>query len=232
MADGHFPTLVSATRDSNSASNPMFIRLTDGTDLSLIDASGNLSTVVNNGAGAAAVNIQDGGNLISIDDGAGSITVDAVDLDIRDLTSASDSVEVLQNTHDDLNCNANIQVGNTDVSASNPVPVSIVSAVAANEVHDYDTASAVAGDASSTHTYTATGTFLLEQIIVGSSGGCKFEVQVDGATIFTGFIPKEGGTADITLATPDEAGTDVDIIRTNRQGQAQDLYSLIVGREV
>jgi len=29
---------------------------------------------------------------------------------------------VSQDTHDDLNCNANVQVGNTDVSASNPVP--------------------------------------------------------------------------------------------------------------
>lgn len=41
------------------------------------------SITVQNGAGAAAVNIQDGGN---------SITVDAVDLDIRDLVAASDSV--------------------------------------------------------------------------------------------------------------------------------------------
>lgn len=40
---------------------------------------------VQNGAGAAAVNIQDGGN---------SITVDATDLDIRDLTFASDKVDV------------------------------------------------------------------------------------------------------------------------------------------
>lgn len=41
------------------------------------------SITVQNGAGAAAVNIQDGGN---------SITVDAVDLDIRDLVAATDSV--------------------------------------------------------------------------------------------------------------------------------------------
>lgn len=41
------------------------------------------SITVQNGAGASAVNIQDGGN---------SITVDAVNLDIRDLTAASDSV--------------------------------------------------------------------------------------------------------------------------------------------
>jgi hypothetical protein len=43
------------------------------------------SITVQNGAGAAAVNIQDGGN---------SITVDAVNLDIRDLDCATDSVSI------------------------------------------------------------------------------------------------------------------------------------------
>ncbi len=70
---------------------------------------------VANGAGAAAVNIQDGGN---------SITVDATDLDIRDLSSASDSVSVLQSTHDSLNGNMTIQVADVDVSNANPVPIS------------------------------------------------------------------------------------------------------------
>lgn len=61
---------------------------------------------------------------INITDNGTSLTVDAVDLDIRDLSSAQDSVEVLQATHDNLNANANIQVGNTDVANGNPVPVS------------------------------------------------------------------------------------------------------------
>lgn len=73
------------------------------------------SITVQNGAGAAAVNIQDGGNSITVDgtvaisgtvavtqstspwvigDGGGSITVDAVNLDIRDLTHVSDSVKI------------------------------------------------------------------------------------------------------------------------------------------
>lgn len=47
--------------------------------------SGDVTVI--NGAGAAAVNIQDGGN---------SITVDAVNLDIRDLSSVSDSVSAVQ----------------------------------------------------------------------------------------------------------------------------------------
>jgi hypothetical protein len=41
------------------------------------------------------------------------------------LDSANDSVEVLQDTHDDLNLNANLQVGDADVSAGNPVPITL-----------------------------------------------------------------------------------------------------------
>lgn len=54
-------------------------------------------------------------------------TLNALDVNIKStdvtLDSTTDSVEVLQDTHDDLNANANMQVGNTDVSSSNPVPV-------------------------------------------------------------------------------------------------------------
>lgn len=61
---------------------------------------------------------------VNITDNGASLTVDATDLDIRDLSSASDSVEVLQAVHDDLNANVTIQVGDVDVSNANPVPMS------------------------------------------------------------------------------------------------------------
>jgi|GEM_PF-3223521 len=61
---------------------------------------------------------------INVEDGGASLTVDAIDLDIRDLDSAQDSVEVLQATHDNLNANVTIQVADVDVSNANPVPVS------------------------------------------------------------------------------------------------------------
>lgn len=73
-----------------------------------------------------------------IDDGGSSITVDATDLDIRDLTSATDSIEVLQDTHDDLNANANIQVGNVDVGNANPVPVSDAGGSLTVDATDFD----------------------------------------------------------------------------------------------
>jgi|APSaa5957512535_1039671.scaffolds.fasta_scaffold02579_8 hypothetical protein len=40
------------------------------------------------------------------------------------ISSVTGDVEVIQPTHDDLNANANIQVGNADASSSNPVPIS------------------------------------------------------------------------------------------------------------
>lgn len=46
---------------------------------------------INNGSGISAVNIQDGGNSITVD---GSVTVSATNLDIRDLTFATDKVDV------------------------------------------------------------------------------------------------------------------------------------------
>lgn len=53
-----------------------------------------------------------------------SIRVESTDLDIRNLNFGTDSVEVVQLTHDNLRTNANIQINNNDVSSANPVPVS------------------------------------------------------------------------------------------------------------
>jgi hypothetical protein len=116
MADGHFPTLVSATRDANATANPIFVQLTDGTDLALIDGSGNLNVAVNGSVTVTAtdldirdlthvsdsVKVGDGTDFLAIDasgnigvtDAGGSLTVDAVNLDIRDLTHVTDSVKI------------------------------------------------------------------------------------------------------------------------------------------
>ena len=51
-----------------------------------------------------------------------SVRVESTDLDIRNLNFGTDSVEVVQLTHDNLRTNANIQINNNDASSSNPVP--------------------------------------------------------------------------------------------------------------
>lgn len=323
MADGHFPTLVSATRDANASTNPLFVRLTDGTtnvsltgsslnvnltnasivvtatDLDIRDLShtqdsvkvgdgtdfvavngdGSLNVVVTGGAsntqyaedsahvsadigtvalvvrkdtiasnvgadgdyatllqdanGRLYVQIHDGGNSITVDGTVavssvgGTVTVAATDLDIRDLTLAQDAVKVSANT--------------TANSATNPIFVKEVDAVVSNEVHSYNTASAVAADTASNHDYTVTGTtFLLKQVKFAVSGGGKVEIQTGPVaslvTCAVGFIPKEGGYIEVNFNPAKEVpvtstGT-VRVIRTNRQGQAQDVYSTIIGNDI
>jgi hypothetical protein len=64
----------------NSTANRWPVQITDGTDLALVTAAGEVNVLataqpgvdigdvtINNGAGAAAVNIQDGGNTITVD---------------------------------------------------------------------------------------------------------------------------------------------------------------------
>lgn len=84
LKDGDTDTRADIELDS--AKNALFVQ-----SETLATAANQLAdghnVTVDNAAGASAVNIQDGGN---------TITVDATNLDIRDLTSASDSVAAVQ----------------------------------------------------------------------------------------------------------------------------------------
>ena len=257
MADGIFASKVSATRDANAAANPIFVQLSDGTNV-LDTANGGVEVVVNNtsiavtdgggsitvdgtvaisgtvtidanssdvtvdnAAGAAAVNIQDGGN---------SITVDASQLDIDNLNDTDDKVAIGDGT-DTLGIN-------TDGS----INVNVVSSTLSDEVHDYDTQASLASDTADNHDYTVTGTtFLLQSVIVSASGDCKFEIQTGPvaslATVAVGFLTgKEGDTKQIifnpAVEVPVTSTGTVRVIRTNREGTAQDVYSTIIGRDL
>jgi hypothetical protein len=95
----------------NNGAGAAAVNIQDGGNSITVDGTVSLSTTtltalenitVQNGAGAAAVNIQDGGN---------TITVDAVDLDIRDLVCATDSVSICSD--------------GTPVGSGNPLPVGV-----------------------------------------------------------------------------------------------------------
>lgn len=84
--------------DLDSASDSVEIKTAAGQAL-LIDASGHLS--INDGGNSITVDgtvaaTQSGSWSVDVADGGGSITVDAVDLDIRDLAFATDSVTAHQ----------------------------------------------------------------------------------------------------------------------------------------
>jgi hypothetical protein len=113
------PVPVSDAGGSITVDGSVTVSATD-LDIRDLDAAQD-NVAISDGTDTLAVNTD---GSINITDNGGSLTVDATDLDIRDLTSASDSVEVLQASHDNLNANANIQVGNADVANGNPVPVS------------------------------------------------------------------------------------------------------------
>lgn len=180
------------------------------------------SITVQNGAGASAVNIQDGGN---------SITVDAVDLDIRDLVAATDSVA------------AHLKdATGTAFSVANPLPVLITSSQPGTEINDYNTAAAVAASATSNHDYTVTAltTLLLSQIEASASGKMKIEVSVEtgvGTGTFTSKFVQFNSTAnpnmhiELTQKITVAAGVKVRVARTNLDNQAQDVYSTICGTE-
>ena len=239
MADGNFASKVSATRDANIVTNPIFVELTDGTNALgtvgnpvFVDVTDTTFAVTQSGTWdiGTVTTLTGITNDVNIADGGNSITVDAIDLDIRDLTDATDSVSIGDGT-DTL-------AVNTDGS----INVNIVTAALSDEVQDYDTASAVASDATSNHSYTvANTTFILTSIIVSASGDCKFELQVGPvASLVTkavGFLTgKEGDTKQLifspAIEVPVTSTGTVRIIRTNREGTAQDVYSTIIGRDI
>jgi hypothetical protein len=162
---------------------------------------------------------QGGSWTVTADQGTSPWVVSAADLDVRDLTHVSDSVKIGDGT--DLlavNADGSINVVVTDGTPGTPV-------------NDYNTAAAVAGGSTSTHTYTSTGNFNLTQVEFASSGRGKIEVQVNGATKFVKFNTESDTSVSLTLSQPILAtsGQTVTVIRTNRQNQAQDLYSTISG---
>ena len=154
-----------------------------------------------------------------------NVTVSATDLDIRDLSHVSDSVKIGDGT--------DFLAVNTDGSIN-----VVMQEDAGTEVVDYDTAAAVAGGASSNHDQVFASASKLYQVWASASGKMKIEVRIETGsatnvfnTIAVGFNSTSDTNINLELskyaAIP--AGARVRVIRTNRDNQAQDLYSTIVG---
>lgn len=140
------------------------------------------SITVQNGAGAAAVNIQDGGN---------SITVDAVNLDIRDLSAAQDSVASW------LKDGAGTSLTSTLVSGKQALDVNIANSItindaalantailaAANPLDTPDTAEAVKASALANRKY----------LWIYNNDNTKVFIGQSGVTAANGF-PLSGGS--------------------------------------
>ena len=151
------------------------------------------------------------------------VTVSATDLDIRDLVAATDSVAA--HLFDETGA---------AYSTTNPLAVAQVSDQQGTEICEYNTSSSVIKAASVTHTYTTASVFLFGGAHISGSGKLKVEIQVGGATTFVAF----NSTSNPNIFIPMDkfckaaATTVIDIIITNRDNQAQDVYSTLTGLEV
>lgn len=135
-----------------------------------------------------------------------------------------------------------LTLAGTLVSSTTPLPVTITSAVVGTSVNNYNTAAAIAAGSSSNHIYTITTgkTFSGKKIWASASGKLKIEVRIspDGSTystIFVGF--NSTANPNITIDMDElvflESGTGstIEIIRTNLDLLAFDIYSTISGTE-
>jgi hypothetical protein len=159
------------------------------------------------------------GSSISV---SGSVTVTATDLDIRNLSASQDSVAIKDST------------GNA-FTTSNPLPVVLTSSTPGDEVLDYATAASVAAGATTTHTYTVTtGKVLtLQQVSASATGKIKVEIKLNTATKVVKFNSTANTNVDHSFNSPQNlaAATTVQVVITNLDKQAMDIYSTIEGVE-
>lgn len=160
---------------------------------------------------------------VDVSGSAVTAVVTATDLDIRDLTLATDAVRISANT--------------TANSLTNPIFVQLTDSVITGEVNDYNTGAAVAAAGTSNHDYTVTATMKLKSVICASSGKGKFTLQVGpvaslvtkGVQLTTPTDPNCVFTFDPPIEIPSTSTGTVRVVRLNRENQAQDVYSTIIG---
>jgi hypothetical protein len=98
-------------------------------------------------------------------------------------------------------------------------------------VADYNTNAALASGGTNTHTYTAVSNFYFTGVEASGSGKMKIEVVVNGVTKFVQFNSTSTPNMTVQVREPlmITSGQTVQVIRTNRDNQAQDVYSTILG---
>lgn len=130
----------------------------------------------------------------------------------------------------------------TAISYANPLPVTVTDP-SGTERNEYNTVSALAAAATSNHDYTvpASKTLYLNQVIAAASGKAKFELQVEtgaATSVFTTKAVLFNSTAEPNVVFEIKnplvlaAGVRARLVRTNKDQQAQDIYSTLCGYEI
>lgn len=214
----------------NTNANGWFVRVTDGTNNVSVTATGaahvtadNFPTTVDTNYGAV------GANTIRTASQVGNATGAA------DFNNGATSAQTLRVA-------ANLAVGGANVTAANPVPVTM-EAAPGTHINDYKRAIAIAAGATDNHDYTVTAgkTLYLNQVESTGSGKTRMEVEVETGvatgTFLTSFT-QFNSTAnpimhvDIKNAIVVAAGVRVRLAMKNADLTAQDIYSTISGYEL
>lgn len=126
------------------------------------------------------------------------------------------------------------------IDEENPLAVYMAESPA-EEVEDFDQASAVAKDASANHDYTVTALKDLKslEVFCSASGKCRAELQIETGvaagtftTVAVGFNSTSNPNFTLKYSKKVAAGIIVRVVKSNRDQQAQDLYSQIKGLEI
>jgi hypothetical protein len=243
------------------------VAISDGTDTLAVNADGSINTVttinsdaVDDSAFTVATDYVNVSGFLADETtpdsvNEGDVGAARMTLDRKQLMVLADATTDANRLAIDASGHAQVDLAAVSVTAvpvskdgsanseTNPIFVqNVTEAVSGNEVHDYDTASAVASDATDNHDYTVAGTtFFLKSVIVSGSGNIKFEIQTGPlaslTTVAVGFLTgRQGDTKQVNfdpaVEVPVTGTGTVRVIRTNRQGAATDLYSTIVGYDV
>lgn len=101
-------------------------------------------------------------------------------------------------------------------------------------INDFNT-DTISSGSSSTHTYTATGNFKLSKIEASASGAIKIEVKSGASgsetTKMVAFTTESNLTIQLEFHEEIQItiGQRIQVIRTNREAQAMDIFSTILG---
>jgi hypothetical protein len=241
-----FPSLISKDNDQNAVDNAIFVQLSDGTtEISVTGTS--LDVNLTNASIEVTSNQLDIDDLVAgINSGEDNVLIfantskDGTGTDYVPLVDADGHLQMDVLTHAFTNTNAiPISKDNDANSETNPIFVKVTdTSVSGVEIQDFNQAVDVGAGLTDNHDYTVVNTtMLVSSVIVSASGNAKFEIQVDNGAGYiskaVGFLTgREGDTKQVEFKPALEATTSVRIIRTNRQNQAQDLYSTIIGNDV